>query len=55
MQGLRYAFESWFGKIVNAPGELSQWATTTEPECLDPVIYIKRSTGLKSQCTEITE
>ena len=33
IQCLRYAFESWFGKIVNAPGQLSWWATTTEPEC----------------------
>ena len=55
IQCLRYAFESWFGKIVNAPGQLSRWATTTEPECLEPVISIKRNTGLKSQCTAITE
>ena len=33
IQCLRYAFENWFGKIANAPGQLSQWATTTEPEC----------------------
>ena len=32
-QCLRYAFETWFVKIANAPGELSQWATTTGPEC----------------------
>ena len=55
IQCLRYAFESWFCKFVNAPGQLSRWATTNEPECLEPVISIKRSTGLKSQCTAITE
>ena len=33
----------------------SRWATTTESECLEPVIYIKRGTGLKTQRTEITE
>ena len=52
---LKICVESWFGKIVNAPGQLSWWATATEPKCLEPVISIKRSTGLKSQCTAITE
>ena len=33
IQCLRYVFETWFGKIENAPGQLSWWATTTEPEC----------------------
>ncbi|XDC86152.1 hypothetical protein R6Z07F_017325 [Ovis aries] len=30
---LRYAFETWFGKIANAPGQLGQWAKTAEPKC----------------------
>ena len=33
IQSLRCAFETWFRKIANAPGQLSQRATTTEPEC----------------------
>ena len=33
IQCLRYAFETWFGKIANAPVQLSRWATTAEPEC----------------------
>ena len=33
IQCLKYAFETWFGKIANAPGRLSWWATTTDPEC----------------------
>ena len=28
---LRYAFETWFGKIGNAPGQLIRWPKTTEP------------------------
>ena len=33
IQYLRYALETQFGKTGNAPGQLSRWATTTEPEC----------------------
>ena len=33
IQCLRYAFETWFGKIANAPGQLGQWAKTAEPKC----------------------
>ena len=32
IQCLRYAFETWFGKIADAPGQLNQWTTATEPE-----------------------
>ena len=32
IQCLKCAFETWLGKIANAPGQLSQWATDTEPE-----------------------
>ena len=31
IQCLRYAFETWFGKIASVPGKLCQRATTTEP------------------------
>ena len=33
IQCLRYAFESRFGKIANALGQLSLWPTTTGSEC----------------------
>ena len=33
IQCLRYEFETWLGKISNAPGQLNWQATTTEPEC----------------------
>ena len=31
IQCLRYAFETWFGKTGNAPGQLIRWPKTTEP------------------------
>ena len=30
---LRYAFETWLGKISNALGQINQRTTTTETEC----------------------
>ena len=32
-QCLRYAFETWLGKISNALGQINQRTTTTETEC----------------------
>ena len=33
IQCLRYAFETWLGKISNALGQINQRTTTTETEC----------------------
>ena len=32
-QCLRYAFETWFGKMANAPGQPTRWAKTIESKC----------------------
>ena len=55
IQCLRYAFETWFGKTANARGQLSHWPQLLSLSALEPVMYIKRNTWLKSQCTAITE
>ena len=47
---------AWFNNnLSKCPRATSWWSTTTESECLEPVVCIKRSIGLKSQCAEITE
>ena len=53
IQCWRHAFEIWFGNIANTPGHLSQWATTTEPECPRACDLIKRSTGLKTNVLQL--
>ena len=37
-----HGFELWSGKIPHAAEQLGPWATTTEPECLEPVLCNKR-------------
>ena len=39
----RHGFDPWLGKIPYATEQLSQCVTTTEPVCLEPVLYNKRS------------
>ena len=53
IQYLRHVFETWFGKTANAPGQLSWWATTTEPECLRACDLLKRSTRLKTSVLQL--
>ena len=53
IQCWRRAFEIWFGNIANTPGHLSQWATTTEPECPRTCDLLKRSTGLKTSVLQL--
>ena len=37
-----HGFEPWSGKIPHAAEQLSPWATTTEPACLEPVLHNRR-------------
>ena len=37
-----HGFEPWSGKIPHAAEQLGQWATITEPVCLEPVLCNKR-------------
>ena len=37
-----HGFEPWSGKIPHASEQLGPWATTTEPERLEPVLRNKR-------------
>ena len=37
-----HGFEPWSGKIPHAAEQLGPWATTTEPERLEPVLRNKR-------------
>ena len=39
----RHRFDPWSGKIPHAPELLSQCVATTEPVCLEPALYNKRS------------
>ena len=40
-----HGFEPWSGKIPHAAEQLGPWATTTEPERLEPVLRNKRGRG----------
>ena len=49
----RDGFDLWSGKIPHVAGQLSRWATTTEPGHLEPDSATGEATAMRSPCTQI--
>ena len=45
-------FYPWPGKILRALGQLSPFATTVEPECLESALCSKKATAMRNLSTE---